>query len=116
MAFTIDVEPANFIWIDLFPADVRPGGPDSATMGEELRVIVTDNYFYVIDDTIDGPAAVIKEPLESFDGSNKLGYTVTTTLGNTYYFIRALNCGCGSRIRGLFPFAGVPFVARSERK
>lgn len=116
MAFTIDVEPANFIWIDLFPADVRPGGEDSPTMGEELRVIVTDNYFYVIDDTIDGPAAVIKEPLESFDGSNVLGYTVVTSSGATYYFKRATNCGCGSRIRGIFPFPGVPQVARSERK
>ncbi len=116
MAVTIDVEPANFIWIDLFPADVRPGGEDQPTMGEELRVIVSDNYFYVLDDTIDGPAAVVKEPLESFDGSGKTGYTVTTTIGNTYYFIRALNCGCGSRIRGLHPFAGVPFVARTERK
>lgn len=116
MAFTIDVEPAIHIQMDLFPASVRPGGEEGTPIGEELRVIVTDNYFYVIDDTIDGPAAIIKEPLESFDGSNKLGYTVTTTQGNTYYFSRALNCGCGSRLRGLHPFAGVPWVARSERK
>lgn len=116
MAFSIDVEPAEHIKIDLFPAEVRPGGEEGTKIGEELRVIVTDNYFYVIEDTISGPEATIKEPLESFDGSNKLGYTVTTTPGNTYYFKRAINCGCGSRLRGLRPFDGVPFIARSERK
>ncbi len=116
MGYTIDVEPAEFIWIDLFPAAVRSGSLENAPISEELRVIVANNYFYVIDDTIDGPAAIIKEPLDEFDGSNKTGYTVTTTLGNTYYFIRALNCGCGSRIRGIFPFPGVPFVARNQRK
>lgn len=116
MSFTLDVEPANFIWIDLFPADVHPGGSSEPSIGQELRVIVSDNYFYVIDDTINGPAFIIKEPLVTFDGSNKTGYTVTTENGNSYFFIRALNCGCGSRIRGIFPFAGVPFVARSQRK
>lgn len=113
----IDVEPANFIWIDLFPAEVRPGGVQEAPMtDQELRVIVTDNHFYVIQDTIDGPAAVIREPLIEFDGSNKLGYTVTTSLDNTYFFQRANNCGCGTRLRGVFPFEGVPLAPRNIRK
>jgi hypothetical protein len=116
MSYTIDVEPADFIWIDLFPAAVSIGNSEQPPISEELRVIVTNNYFYVIDDTIDGPAAIIKEPLADFDGSNKTGYTVITSSGQEYYFIRATNCGCGSRIRGIFPFPGVPFVARSERK
>lgn len=116
MAFSIDVEPAQYIQIDLFPAAVRIGSPSEVPISDELRVIVTDNYFYVIDDTIDGPAAVIKEPLAEFDGSNKTGYTVVTENGDTYFFVRSTNCGCGSRIRGLFPFSGVPFIARSLRK
>lgn len=106
--------PANHIKIDLFPAEVR-GGEDALDMGQELRVIVTDNYFYVFQDTIDGPKAVVAEPLTSFDGSNKTGYTVTTDTSE-YWFIRANNCGCGSRLRGIHPFSGVPHIARSERK
>ena len=117
MAWTIDVEPASFIWIDLFPAMVSVGGENEKPMDDqELKVIVTDNYFYVIGDTLEGPAAIIKEPLESFDGSNKVGYTVTTSLNNTYYFRRADNCGCGTRLRGIFPFPGVPLAARNIRK
>lgn len=119
MTYTLDVEPAGFIWIDLFPAKVSvPADPLAAFQPahEEYRVIVTDNYFYILDDTIDGPAVIIKEPLVEFDGFNTTGYTVTTTIGNTYFFIRAENCGCGSRIRGIHPFAGVPFVARNQRK
>src|SRR4029453_6425121 len=117
MAWKIDVEPANFIWIDLFPAEVHAGGENEPPMtDQEQRVIVTDNHFYVIADTLDGPQAVIKEPLVEFDGSNKTGYTVTTTLENTYYFKRAANCGCGTRLRGIFPFDGVPQAPRNIRK
>lgn len=114
MAYTIDVEPADFIWLDLFPAKIS----QSATfqpVHEEYRVIVTNNYFYLLDDTIDGPQAIIKEPLKDFSGSNKVGYTVTTET-DTYLVERAINCGCGSRLRGLHPFAGVPYAARNIRK
>lgn len=105
MAFTLDVEPANEVYLDIFPAKVSTTS-DFPTPHEEFRVIVTDNRFYVIDDTIDGPKAVVSEPYTEFVGSNKEGYTVLTAIG-TFQFSRAENCGCGSRIRGLHPFAGV---------
>lgn len=111
MAFTIDVQPAAFINLDLFPAKVFTSVGSFEPKHEEYRVIVTDNYLYIIDDTIDGPKALVSEPLQGFSGTNKTGYTVQT--GDGLYFIeRALNCGCGSRLRGLHPFAGVPFVAQ----
>ena len=116
MAFSLDVEPASFIYLDLFPADVRPGGQSEASIGEELRVIATDNYLYVLEDTIDGPDFAVKEPLTLFEGSNKDGYMVTTASGDVFWVIRAANCGCGSRLRGLHPFAGVPYQARLQRK
>jgi hypothetical protein len=103
--FTIDVEPANFIYIDLFPA----------TTHEEYRVIVTDNRLYILDDTIDGPKAIISEPLVEFIGSNKTGYLVYTEY-RSFQIERAQNCGCGSRLRQPRPFDGVPFIARLERK
>lgn len=115
MAFTVDVEPAEFIWLDLFPAKILSEMGTFEPKHEEYRVIVTDNYLYILDDTIDGPQAVVKEPLMDFSGSNKEGYAVTT-VNDVFRVERATNCGCGSRLRGVQPFAGVPFVARNLRK
>lgn len=103
MAKDFDLPRPEFIQLDLFPASVND-------MGEELRVIVTDSVFYVFDETLTGPEAVIQEPLVSFEGTNITGYTVVTET-NTYAVARALNCGCGSRLRGIHPFPGVPHAA-----
>lgn len=111
-SFTLDVEPANEVWLDLFPAKVYDETLEFVPVHEEYRVIVTDNHFYLIDDTIDGPKVIISEPIESLYGSNKAGYRIYTTYRH-YIVERAQNCGCGSRIRGLFPFAGVPQVRKN---
>lgn len=105
--FVLDVEPANEVWLDLFPAKIYDETLEFVPAHEEYRVIVTDNRFYVIDDTIDGPKVIISEPLEQFLGSNREGYRIYTEYRH-YLVERAPNCGCGSRIRGLHPFAGVP--------
>lgn len=105
--FVLDVEPAAYYSLDLFPASVNVGGPEGILLGEEFRVIVTDNYFYVFQEVGDRPEILVKEPLTLFEGSNKTGYTVTTTM-NIYYVRRAPNCGCGSRLRGVSIFSGVP--------
>ncbi|UDL16760.1 hypothetical protein SEA_ATUIN_67 [Arthrobacter phage Atuin] len=104
MAKDFDLPRPAYIRLDLFPASVND-------MGEELRVIVTDSVFYVFDETLTGPEAVISEPLVSFEGSNQTGYTVVTE-SNTYAVARALNCGCGSRLRGIHPFMGVPYASQ----
>lgn len=105
--FTIDVQPANAVWLDLFPAKITTVEGLFEPSHEEYRVIVTDTYFYIIDDTIDGPKAILTEPTVNYEGSNKIGYTVTTP-DQIFLISRAPNCGCGSRIRGIFPFPGVP--------
>ena len=112
MPYTIEVEPAEYLWIDLFPADITK--PDGEVMGE-VRVIVTNDRMYVLDDMVEGPQVVLSEPLTEFGGSHKEGYTVATEEG-TYAFSRSPKCGCGSRVRGVQPFPGVPFVARKLRK
>lgn len=114
MAIELNVRPANFISLDLFPAKLTTENGTFVTSHEEYRVIVTDNAFYLFDDTLEGPQAVISDPLVSFDGDNKTGYTVTTET-DVYHIERALNCGCGSRLRGLHPFAGVPYAARKQK-
>lgn len=109
MKFTIDVEPANAVWLDLFPAKIQTVEGLFEPIHEEYRVIVTDTYFYIIDDTDDGPKALITEPTIQFEGSNKTGYNIVTPT-QIFHITRAPNCGCGSRIRGIRPFAGVPQV------
>lgn len=114
----VTVLPANYIWLDLFPARITvPADPWAGFQPahEEYRVIVTDAHFYILDDTLEGPQAIVTEPLTDFSGSHKEGYTVITEAG-TYRVERALNCGCGSRLRGIYPFAGVPLQAQSIRK
>lgn len=112
MAFTLDVEPAAFIYLDLFPAKFSVHeGYEFQPKHEEYRIIVTDNRFYIIDDFPEGPAVAHTLPLTAFEGSNKTGYTVTTP-DVVFHVERALNCGCGSRLRGLHPFMGVPFVSQ----
>jgi hypothetical protein len=105
--FTIDVQPATVVWLDIFPAKIDSDVWEPKH--EEYRVIVTDTYFYIIDDTIDGPKAIVTLPTVAFEGDHKIGYTVTTPEGS-FHIIRAQNCGCGSRIRGIFPFAGIPQI------
>jgi hypothetical protein len=111
MAIKLDVFPAAYINVDLFPAKITTVEGMFQPTHEEYRVIVTDNYLYIIDDLPEGPEAVVSEPLVKFEGSNKTGYTVIT--GSQIFLIeRALNCGCGTRLRGLHPFAGVPFISQ----
>lgn len=109
MPYTIDVEPANEVWLDIFPAKIQTVKGLFAPIHEEYRVIVTDTYFYIIDDTLEGPAAILTEPTIQFEGSNKVGYTVETPT-QIFHITRAPNCGCGTRLRGIFPFAGIPQV------
>jgi hypothetical protein len=94
----------NYVLLDLFPAHVTLEG---VVLGEALRAGVTDSHFYLFDDTLEGPDVVRTEDLVSFEGTNKTGYTVVTA-ENTYYIVRSANCGCGSRLRGIHPFDGIP--------
>jgi hypothetical protein len=111
----LDTEPADFYYLDLFPAAVYVGGPDGTLIGEELRVIVTDNHFYVFHEVGTGPETLIKDPLVAFEGTHRTGYTVTAT-NNNYYVKRAANCGCGSRLRGVIIFPGLAHTSHLPPK
>jgi hypothetical protein len=102
---SFDLHPAEFLYLDLFPAVVTELTDDVA-LGDELRVVVTENYLYVLRDTPDGPEMLTQEATRDFSGTNKTGYTIETVF-NRYYVKRAPNCGCGASLRGihLFPSA-----------
>jgi hypothetical protein len=108
---SLDLEPASFVWLDLFPAEVVDD-PIGAKLGDELRVVVTDNHLYVLMDSPDGPVMWFKEPLADFSGDNKIGYRVETE-SNIYYVKRAPNCGCGASLRGIRLFTDLPYVRPS---
>lgn len=114
MTQRLQTEPANVIWEDIFPATIQSTTDQFIPTHEEYRVIITDNHFYIMDDTIDGPDFVLKTPLTDFHGHRKSVLVVETEIGE-FMVSRATNCGCGSRLRGIYPFAGVPFEARTSR-
>lgn len=108
MSRSFDTEPAEFIRMDLFPAYVEE---DGQFLGEVFRAIVTNNYFYLMHEGLDGPYFKIKEPLVDFEGDSAKGYIVETE-EKTYNIKRSNNCGCGSRLKGYYPFPGIPFQAQ----
>lgn len=114
MAFTLTLDPANYISLDLFPATVRSQNGTFTPAHEEYRVIVTDSHFYVLDDTGVGPDAIVRLELVEFEKTGRTEYTVTTA-SEIFYIERATNCGCGSRLRGIHPFAGVPFISQLKK-
>lgn len=99
-----ELKQAEFIRLDLFPANIEK---DVTQIGYESRVIITDDMFYIFKDGESGPVVYLAESLVEFEGNNLQGYVVTTDNGQ-YLVVRAPSCGCGSRLRGFFPFAGVP--------
>lgn len=111
----LDTEPAKYISLDLFPASVHVGSEDSPSLKDDYKVIVTDNYFYVITDTPEGAVLEVKEPLVSFEGNYKTGHVVETDQ-NVYYIRKSTNCGCGTRLRSLRPFKGVIHASRLSKK
>lgn len=104
---SFDVQPADFLYLDLFPAVVDTA--DGSNLGDELRIIVTENRVYVLEDTPDGPAMLLQEPLRVFLGDNKTGYTIET-MANKYYAFRAPNCGCGASLRGIRLFPDATYI------
>ncbi len=105
---------AQHIKLDLFPAVVSQLIDGDLTritaVGADNRVIVTDAHIYVFRDGSEGPDAYIVEPITTFLGSTNKGYTVVTSSDSVYHIIRAVSCGCGSRLRGFHPFPGKPYV------
>lgn len=101
----LNVNPAAYIVLDLFPASVFLDGEN---IGTELKAIVTDNTFYAFSD---GPTIVIETPLLGFSGKGSTGYTVETENG-TYTVLRSGDCGCGTRLRGYHPFLYVPYEGK----
>lgn len=96
----LDVEPAEYIWFDMFPALVR--GPETDL--RDCRVILTDNHLYAFSESPTGPVVSLKQPHTD-------GYTLTMMNNQVgeYTITRQLTCGCGATLRGIYPFLGVPF-------
>lgn len=107
----IEVPPAQFIRLDLFPAFLQGDNlPDALPGGvlDEKRVIITDTYVLVFSDGPQGPQLLHTWPLLDFSGRNTTGWEVTTEQ-YTFRVNRSTGCGCGSRLRGFFPYQGVPY-------
>lgn len=113
----MELKPATFIRLDLFPAQVYEGSNphDVGFIGDELRAIVTNDYFYLFSEGNTGPKIVYENYLSEFSGNNKEGYYLSTPDEKIFSISRAKNCGCGSTLRGFFPYPGVPFISQIAR-
>jgi hypothetical protein len=105
------LEEARFIHLDLFPATVTPENTPEEALGEEYRIIVTDNHLYGLLDGDNGPTVDLKAPLTGFHGNSKSGYVAETGNG-IFRIIRTVDCGCGSRLLGATPFLGTPHISQ----
>jgi hypothetical protein len=93
----------QFIRYDQFPTTV--------TVGEQkfhpARTVVTDDSLYVFMDSSSGPAKVYEARLDDYGGSGRTRSALTSD-GDSVHIAKATGCGCGSLLRGLMPFPGVP--------
>lgn len=109
----LTVQPAQYMIMDLFPATVEVNGE---TLGEANKVLLTDNRIYIVQQIPTGAEIAYEDgaSFSTFDRPTNKEYTVTTEGGDFVTFRRSQNCGCGSRLRGVNPFLGVPFAARKR--
>jgi hypothetical protein len=91
------------IRVDLFPAEVYFAEEDVPPL-RKVRVIVTQDEFYIFADSPRGPEATHHGRLDTFEGNQKTGYSATLADETSLTFRRAGGCGCGSRLRGFRPF------------
>lgn len=100
-------KPAKFIRLDLFPAKIV-NKQSMDILGEEFRVIITNDHMYFFIDGGDHPIIHSDYILSEFEKIPKVGYSVETD-SQSFEITRASNCGCGSGLRGFYPFLGVPY-------
>lgn len=103
----LELPKPEFIRLDLFPALVVD--KDDNILGDELRVIVTNDRGYLFYEGPTNQPTILSElMLTEFVRNGNKGYILTTE-DSEYSIARAKNCGCGSRLRGFHPFLGVPY-------
>lgn len=114
MSTTFEVPPAQFIRLDLFPALLIGDNLPNAQPGNVLdarRIIITDTHVLLFADSNVGPVLAHEWPLIDIEGRNTIGWTTTVEHEGqplTFLVKRSSGCGCGSRLRGIFPYPGVP--------
>lgn len=116
MTTLLEAPPAQYIRLDLFPAILTPLA-DSPPLPDQQpgavldgkRIIATDTYFLLYSDTQDGPMLQQVWTLQSFEGRNTTGWTVRTEEGYNFLVRRSSHCGCGTKLRSIFPYMGVPY-------
>jgi len=106
---TIDELPsAAFIRLDLFPATISGPSVDGGVIND-ARVVATDSYLIGVIETREGFVVAYLEELDSFSGRPTTGYTATSPSGDEVLVKRSGGCGCGSKLRGLRLYPGVPY-------
>lgn len=95
--------------LDMFPATVALGtfaDESPRILYKETRVIITNDYIYVIATGSTGPYFALKEEFVEMKPVKGKGFEV---LGANFEYTLTTegNCGCGSRLRGMRILPGV---------
>lgn len=98
-----------FLRLDLFPADITL--PDNQILSQH-RIIVTDTEALIYRSKED---IVFRAPITHFEGSVLSGYSLGTDTQGEITFKRSKGCGCGSPLKGFYPFSGVPYTSTKNR-
>lgn len=102
--------PAAYLRLDLSPAKVTgPSLPNGVL--EKRRVIVTDAHVVVYVDAPGGPRLSNVWELVEFSGRATTGYKLVVDDGDELTVTRSSGCLCGSQLRGVRAYPGVPFNA-----
>lgn len=106
----LQLPPAVYLRLDLSPAKITGASIANGVL-EKRRVIVTDAYVVVYVDTPEGPKISNVWELVSFEGRATTGWTATVDDGDVINISRSTGCLCGSKLRGVRAYPGVPFNA-----
>lgn len=105
-----DLPTAAYIRLDLAPAILRGASLPNGVL-DKRRVIITDAFVYVFSDAAGGPVLSFTWELVDITGRPSTGYDVTIDDGEVIHIRRSGTCLCGSKLRGIRPFPGVPHQA-----
>lgn len=120
MSANIEAPPAQYVRLDLFPAVISTKDPANPLPNTQLggvldskRVIVTDTKVLIFADSPTGPILLHDWNLVDITGKSTVGWTIETE-DRLILVRRSGGCGCGSRLRGLRPYPGLPYQPVSQ--
>lgn len=95
---------------DLFPAQIADPDTPAVPIRGRLRVVIGGSEVFVFAETpqFPGLALLRRVPMRAISGAPATGFLVSVADSEETFLVQKdPGCGCGSRLRGMQPFANV---------